>query len=32
VINQSELWDKIEKLKEIGAQDILILALENVIK
>jgi ATP phosphoribosyltransferase len=32
VIRESELWDKIEKLKEIGAEDILVLALENVIK
>lgn len=32
VINQHELWDKIEKLKEIGAEDILVLALENLIR
>lgn len=31
VIRQEELWDKIEQLKAIGAEDILILALENVI-
>ncbi len=31
VIRQSELWDKIEQLKEIGAEDILILSLENII-
>lgn len=31
VIRQSELWEKIEKLKEIGAEDILILSLENII-
>ena len=32
VIPQSELWEKIEKLKEIGAEDILVLALENIIR
>lgn len=31
VIRQEELWDKIEQLKNLGAEDILILALENVI-
>lgn len=31
VIRQSELWEKIEKLKGIGAEDILILSLENII-
>ncbi len=31
VIRQSDLWEKIEKLKEIGAEDILILSLENII-
>lgn len=32
VIHEDELWVKIEKLKEIGATDILVLALENVIR
>jgi ATP phosphoribosyltransferase len=32
VIRESELWEKIEKLKSIGAEDILVLSLENVIK
>lgn len=32
VIHEDELWDKIEKLKESGATDILVLALENVIR
>ena len=32
VIHENELWEKIEKLKETGATDILVLALENVIK
>ena len=32
VIPESELWEKIEQLKEIGAEDILILNLENVIR
>lgn len=31
VIRQSELWEKIEQLKEVGAEDILILSLENII-
>lgn len=31
VIRESDLWDKIQQLKQIGAEDILILALENVI-
>lgn len=31
VIRQNELWEKIEHLKEIGAEDILILSLENII-
>ncbi|MDE6023699.1 MAG: ATP phosphoribosyltransferase, partial [Muribaculaceae bacterium] len=31
VIRQNELWEKIEQLKEIGAEDILILSLENII-
>jgi ATP phosphoribosyltransferase len=32
VIRESELWEKIEQLKAVGAEDILILALENVIR
>ena len=32
VIHEDSLWDKIEKLKNIGASDILVLALENVIR
>lgn len=32
VIHEDELWEKIEKLKNIGATDILVLALENVIR
>ena len=32
VIREEELWDKIEKLKEIGAEGILVLSLENMIK
>lgn len=32
VIHEDVLWEKIEKLKEIGASDILVLALENVIR
>lgn len=32
VIPQHELWEKIEKLKELGAEDILVLALENIIR
>lgn len=32
VIREDELWDKVEKLKELGAEDILILALENIIR
>ena len=31
VINENELWDKIEALKAIGAEDILVLALEKMI-
>lgn len=31
VIKEDELWEKIHRLKEIGAEDILVLALENVI-
>ncbi|MCH5227088.1 MAG: ATP phosphoribosyltransferase [Muribaculaceae bacterium] len=32
VIHENELWDKIEKMKEIGAEDILVLDLENIIR
>lgn len=32
VIHENELWNKIEMLKQIGATDILVLNLENVIK
>lgn len=32
VIHENLLWEKIEQLKNIGATDILVLALENVIK
>lgn len=32
VIHEESLWEKIEQLKNIGATDILVLALENVIK
>ena len=32
VIHEDNLWEKIEQLKTIGAADILVLALENVIK
>lgn len=32
VIAQDELWDKIEQLKQLGAEDILVLALENLIR
>ena len=32
VIPQDELWEKIELLKELGAEDILVLALENIIR
>lgn len=32
VVAESELWDKIERLKEIGAEDILVLNLENIIR
>ncbi len=31
VIGESELWDKIEQLKAVGAEDILVLQLENLI-
>lgn len=32
VIHEDILWEKIEKLKEIGAEDILVLSLENIIR
>lgn len=32
VIRQDELWEKIEQLKQLGAEDILVLALENIIR
>ena len=32
VIAQDQLWERIERLKEIGAEGILILALENMIR
>ncbi len=32
VIHEDALWEKIEQLKNIGAEDILVLALENVIR
>ena len=32
VIHQDTLWEKIEQLKAIGAEDILVLVLENVIR
>lgn len=32
VIHEKDLWEKIEQLKKIGATDILVLALENVIR
>lgn len=32
VLHEDSLWEKIEQLKHIGASDILVLALENVIK
>ena len=31
VINENEIWKKISQLKKIGAEDILILSLENLI-
>ena len=31
VVNERELWDKIEQLKAIGAEDILVLSLEKMI-
>ena len=32
VISEEHLWEKIRQLKEIGAEDILVLALENIIR
>lgn len=32
VIAQDQLWERIERLKEIGAEGILVLALENIIR
>jgi ATP phosphoribosyltransferase len=32
VVREGELWDKIEALKAIGAEGILVLALEKIIK
>ncbi len=32
VIGDKELWDKIEQLKQLGAEDILVLNLENIIR
>lgn len=32
VVHESELWDKIESMKKIGAEDILVLDLENIIR
>ncbi len=32
VVNERELWDKIEQLKKIGAEDILVLALEKIVR
>ncbi|MDE7108799.1 MAG: ATP phosphoribosyltransferase, partial [Muribaculaceae bacterium] len=32
VLHEDILWEKIEQLKNIGAEDILVLALENLIK
>ena len=32
MIAQEQLWERIERLKEIGAEGILILALENMIR
>ena len=31
VVREDELWSKIEQLKEIGAEDILVLALEKTV-
>lgn len=32
VIHESDLWEKIESMKKIGAEDILVLDLENIIR
>ncbi len=32
VVREEDLWDKIEQLKSVGAEDILVLNLENIIK
>lgn len=32
VIREEELWEKIEQLKSVGAEDILVLALENIVR
>ncbi|MCM1448800.1 MAG: ATP phosphoribosyltransferase [Clostridiales bacterium] len=32
VLHEDELWEKVEQLKHIGASDILVLSLENVIR
>ena len=32
VVNERELWDKIEQLKKIGAEGILVLALEKIVR
>lgn len=32
VIPESQLWERIERLKAIGAEDILVLVLENIVK
>lgn len=32
VIHEDQLWEKIEALKEVGAEDILVLSLENIIR
>ena len=31
VVDEKQLWDVIEKLKSIGAEDILVLALEKIV-
>ena len=32
VVRDSELWEKVERLKKLGAEGILVLSLENMIK
>ena len=32
VIREDELWENIEQLKTVGAEDILVLALENIVR